>query len=191
MIRYVKDHLSQGCRANGDKRWLRLLPAVCQNYNDQPVTGTNVKRKTVNQFNYISLLEQLRKSTSPTMLFNIAHTTTYPQPLEPLVFRFKVGEKVLLARRSDYTVKNFSTFEKPSHVGAFGPEVYTVVGRAGKNNWKLFICPVYKLTSPSTGTLSSWYYESELRVASFATPKKRKPRRSGRLEKRRGGTGGR
>ena len=116
MIRYVKDQLSQACRANENKRWLHLLPAVCENYNNQNVTGTNVKRKTVSQYNYVSLLEQLRQSTAPTMLFNIATTTVYPPPLERLLFRFKVGDPVLFARRSDYTVKDFNHFEKPSQI---------------------------------------------------------------------------
>jgi len=168
MIRYVKDQLSQACRANENKRWLHLLPAVCENYNNQNVTGTNVKRKTVSQYNYVSLLEQLRQSTAPTMLFNIATTTVYPPPLERLLFRFKVGDPVLFARRSDYTVKDFNHFEKPSQIGAFGPRVYTVVGRAGKNNGALFICPVYKLTSPDTGLLSSWAYEDEMKPALYA-----------------------
>ena len=185
MIRYVKDHLSQACRANENKRWLHLLPAVCESYNNQNVTGTSIKRKTVSQYNYIGLLEQLRQSTAPTMLFNLATTTSYPPTVEKLLFRLKIGDRVLFARRSDYTVKDFNHFEKPSQLGAFGPRVYTIVGRAGKNNGDLFICPVYKLSSPETGLLSSWAYEDELKPALYAAPTPRRKKRKILSEERR------
>jgi hypothetical protein len=173
-------------RANGDQRWLHLLPGIIRQYNNGFVSGTTVRRMDVNAQNYLKLLEQLQSSDDPTLLFNIGTTTHYPKPLEKLIWRYKIGQKVLLARRVDYTLKNKSNFEKPSLVGSYGPEVYTVTERAGKNNWKLFICPVYRLSG-----LTSWFYESEIKPALFAEPKLRRKRRSRRLKGKKATSAGR
>lgn len=155
-------------RAAGDKRWLRLLPDLTKNHNEQFVTGTNVRRIDVNNENYLTLLEQKYKTEDPSLMFNLGTTTSYPKPLEKLVWRYEVGQKVLLARRVDYTLVGRSNFEKPSLTGSFGPNVYTVTSRAGKNTLGFFIAPVYRLSSLD----NTWIYERDLRPALFVEGEK-------------------
>jgi hypothetical protein len=115
-------------RANGDKRWLHLLPDVVSQYNRQFVTGTTIRRIDVNSENLPALLEQLHDTPEPTLAFTLGTTTSYPEPIEKLIFRYEIGDKVgyfflfggpehstedpflfvqvLLARRSDYTLSS-------------------------------------------------------------------------------------
>lgn len=163
-IGHCKNWLSQAMRANGDKRWVHLLPRFVADHNAGFVTGTDVVRSTVNQHNYVGLLAKMFKTESPTLLFNVSGMEDLPGPLAKLVWRHEVGDKVLLARRSDFSLKGKNSFEKVSVVGAYGPEVHTVARRMAKNNAKLFVTPVYGLAKlPGT-----WFYENELKPALFA-----------------------
>jgi hypothetical protein len=181
-IQYAKRQLSQMMLANGNHLWVRLVPALMAEYNDRLIPGTSIRRRDVNQHNYLRLLSELYKSTDPTALFNISSSNTYPSPLERLIWRFEVGQKVTLARRVDYSISKRSTFEKPSVAGVFGSKIYTITDRAAKNNWRLFICPVYALSDMP----GSWYYESEIREALFAdTKEKQRADRLRRFRKKR------
>jgi hypothetical protein len=151
-------------RANGNNRWVDLVPKLERHYNSQNVSGTSVRRSHVNQHNYLELLEQLFKTDDPTALFNLSSTDSYPPPIAKMVWRYDVGDKVILARRSDYALKDRHYFEKASVVGAYGPEVRTVVRRVAKHSGKLFVCPVYELS----GLEGTFFYDSELRRALFA-----------------------
>ena len=155
-------------RANGNNKWVDLLPGFLKHHNAQKVTGTEVVRNTVNQFNYVGLLSQLFKSSAPTLMSNISGSENLPDELASLVWKYDIGAKVLLARRVDYSLKSRkNTFDKVSVIGSFGPEVHVVSRRMGKNNANLFITPVYELEKlPGT-----WFYEQEVRLADFARDK--------------------
>lgn len=165
MIRFLKQRLSIAERANGDGRWAALLPGICKDYNNALVRGTDVRRRDVNQDNYLQLLEKLHRTTEPSLLFNMAETFRYPSGLSRFLWRYAVGDKVLLARRVDYDLRGRNYFEKPSVAGTYGPKVYTVTECRTKLNADLFLCPVYAL-SPLTGL----FYESELSPALFDVP---------------------
>lgn len=122
-----------------------------------------MKRSSVNQHNYVRLLSQLEKSAAPTLLFNVSDTEQYPRELAKMIFRFNLGARVLLARRVDHTLVGKNKFEKVSAVGAFGPRVYTVSRRVGKNNADLFVTPAYGLAE-IPGTL---FYQNELKPALY------------------------
>jgi hypothetical protein len=171
MIRYVKEHLSIAERANGDGKWVDHIPAVLAAYNGAKIRGTNLTRSSINQHNYLKFLGQLRKSTEPSMLFNMAETFRYPTALAKYLWRYRPGQKVLLARRVDYAIRDKNYFEKASVKGPYGPKVFTVTECLTKLNSDFFLTPVYRLDSGMTGL----YYESELSPALFAEPKKTTP----------------
>ena len=179
MIRFLKERLSMALRANEDGQWVHLLDGICRQYNASFIPGTKIRRSQVDQHNYLRLLEQLYRSPEPTMRFIMAETFRYPSRLARFLWDYKVGDKVLVARRSDHSLKDRHTFEKPSVVGSFGPTVYRVTACLTKKNWKLFITPVYTVARLSDGTpLSGKYYPDELAPADFAG------RRARRLEGR-------
>jgi len=164
MIRFLKQRLAIAERANGDGRWVVHLPGILKDYNSWRIKGTDVRRGDVNQDNYLTLLGKLRRTSEPSMLFNMAETFRAPTALAKFLWRYAVGDKVLLARRVDYALKDRTYFEKPSVSGTYGPTVYTVSACRTKLNADLFLCPVYALAPNLTG----WFYESELSPALFA-----------------------
>jgi hypothetical protein len=156
-------------RANGNNVWVTLIPDLEKDYNSQFVSGTTLRRRDIDQHNYMSLLQQLFQSDDPAMLFNVSNTDVYPSPIAKMVWKYDVGDRVMLARRVDYDLKGKHYFEKPSVVGSFGPDVRTIVRRVAKHSWKLFICPVYELS----GLPHAYFYDSELTPALFAEDGKR------------------
>jgi hypothetical protein len=164
MIRFLKERLSIAERANGDGRWAVHLPGILSDHNAQLIKGTRIRRNSVDQNNYLSLVGKLYKSTEPSMLFNMAEPFRAPSKLARFLWRYAVGDKVMLARRVDYDLKKKSYFEKPSVKGAFGPKVYTVTACRVKMNSAFFLNPVYELS-----TLTGLYYQTELSPALFAT----------------------
>ena len=152
-------------RANDNHKWVELLPSFLKHHNSQKVRDTDVVRSSVSQYNYVGLLSQLFKTSNPTAMSNISSSEHYPPEIAGLVWRFELGDKVLLARKADYSLKGAKNyFEKVSTRGSFGPRVHVVSRRMGKNNADLFITPVYQLEAlPGT-----WFYEQELRLAVFA-----------------------
>jgi hypothetical protein len=164
MIRYLKEHLSIAERAHGDGRWVVYLEGILTAYNNSMIKGTKVRRNTVDQHTYLTLLGQLRRSTDPSMLFNMTTNFQYPTALSRFLWRYRPGQKVLLARRVDYDIRDKNYFEKASVKGPFGPKIFTVTECTAKMNSDFFITPVYRLDSGMTGL----YYESELSPALFA-----------------------
>jgi hypothetical protein len=163
MIRFLKERLSTAERANGDGRWVPHLEGVLLDYNRKLIAGTKIRRNSVNQDNYLSLVGQLSGADEPSMLFNMAETFRAPSGLARFLWRHAVGDPVLLARRVDYDLKKRNYFEKASVKGTFGPTVYKVKACRTKLSGDLFICPVYELHG-----LTGLYYESELSPANYA-----------------------
>jgi hypothetical protein len=166
-IAFLKRRLSIALAANprGDLNWLRHLPGILHDYNARPVQGTDVPKNSVSKRNYLSLLQKLYGTTDPEALWNLTTSANYSPRVARRLWKHEVGDKVLLSRRADYTpLGRRGAFEKPTVRGAFGPKVYTVVGRRLKNNFRLFAVPVYRL-----GGLDGLYYPTELKPARFAT----------------------
>jgi hypothetical protein len=75
------------------------------------------------------------------------------------IFRFELGQKVLLARKADWSKKPYR-FVKISELGGFGPSVYTVSGRQLRANKRFDrYIPVYSLKELGH---SLHFYEREL-----------------------------
>lgn len=171
MVRFLKQRLSIAERASGDGRWVTHLPGILRDYNQSKIKGTNVRRSDVSQDNYLNLLGQLRHTSEPSLLFNMSEAHNAPSGLSRFLWRYSVGDRVLLARRVDYAIRGKNYFEKPSVAGTFGPRVYTITACRTKLNSEYFLCPVYGLTSDETGPLSGWYYQEEVSPALFDRPR--------------------
>jgi hypothetical protein len=170
MIRWVKESLSTAERAVGDGRWVVNLQGLVSEYNSRVIPGTDVVRKDVNKNNYVRLLEKKYKSDSPTSLMNLANLPENSS-LARFVWKFKVGDAVLLARRVSDDLKK-RIFDKASVVGTYSPKVYRVSGRHTKLNSGLFLCALYSLEG-----LPGKYYQTDLSAASFEPPLTRQRRR--------------
>ena len=163
MIRFVREHLSIAERAHGDGKWLVHLPGILRHYNNDLIRGTTFRRKTVTQYNYISMLAQLRRSPDVSMLFNMQQPFNYGTALGKYLWRYRPGDRVIIARRVNYEIRGHGNFPKVSRTGAFGDKVYSVVACTAKVNSAMFLTPAYRLS----GLTSTLFYDSELSPALF------------------------
>ena len=117
MIEVYKRLTTLGMEAAGTERWIEIIQQICREQNNLTIAGTNIKRSDVTPQNYVSLLEVLWKSTEPTMLFNLSDGPRYPSALAKYLWAFKPGDKVALARRVNYKLRDYSPYEKVSVKG--------------------------------------------------------------------------
>ena len=176
--RYIfmaKSHLSQSMKAAKTERWVDFVEPLCKHHNSSFLKGTNLVRKDITIHNYLSLIDQLVRAPSPTLLFNFGTSPAFPTALAKYVWKFRPGSKVMLRRKVNYKLKNKNTFEKVSVVGGFGPDIFTVSECNIKNSGRFFITPTYKLRE-----IGGSFYQSDLVEAGFLarrTSLKRKRRR--------------
>lgn len=169
MISYCKSKLAMalGFNEKGDFCWTRHVESVVSHYNSQLIDGTNIVRNSVNKQNYGSLLEQLRGSNDPWMLHNISTSRNFSPWLKARLWKFREGQKVLLARQADYEAKGQQTkqggsFFKRSVEGSWAPKVRTITQLWLKDS-KFFVTPTYSLQG-----LNGKFYENEILPADFA-----------------------
>jgi hypothetical protein len=165
-IKFLKRRLAVALRANkkGDNNWLQHLDPIVRDYNAQCVPGTNIRRDDVNKFNVRNVLEQVYHSKDYEALFTGSVASNFsPQLTKLLGFRFKPGQKVLLAKTSNYFTKK-SAFAKPTVEGAYGDHVFTVAECLLKTDkTKRFYNYVYRLEG-----VEGLFYPSELIPALFS-----------------------
>jgi hypothetical protein len=168
-IFFLKRRLSQALNLNpkGDNSWVRHLPSILREYNSRVVPGTLIPRDSVTKFNYMEVLEELRASTDPTMLWNISASSNFSPFLQKKLFKFRVGDRVLVARAADYESRGQETqkggsFFKRSVEGSYAPTVRTVTKLWLKDS-HFFLTPCYEVTG-----IIGKLYESELIPALFS-----------------------
>jgi hypothetical protein len=160
-IRFLKDRLSIALMTNWkkSKNWIQYIDGILDEYNSKNVTGTRIQRKTVNKSNYVRVLEQVYRTKNPEALQNIQTGSNYSPGLRKKLFRYSLGDLVVLANRANYT-KKLSAFSKPSVAGSYGQKKYAITRQRMKNNGNIYLTPVYGLEG-----LSGLFYPSELRPA--------------------------
>ena len=165
-IRYLKDRLSQAMQQSGSKRWVDSLEQVVRDYNSRPVTGTNIKRLSVDKMNFMDVLRQKSKLEDPSVLFNLGEARHFSRRLGDKLFRYKLDDHVLISRDANYLLKDRERgmFVKRSMKGAYGPIVYKIVARILKNNAQQFLTPVYALKAVMKNDKDpqGYFYEQEL-----------------------------
>jgi hypothetical protein len=163
MIKFLKRSITQSLRFNpkGDNCWTKNVSGILKAYNSRVIPGTTRPRDSVTKHNYMEMLEELRGSTDPTMLFNISTSTNYSPWLKSKLWNFKENDRVLVAREADYKAKGQQTtkggsFFKRSVEGSWSPVVRRVTQLWLKDS-RFFLTPVYRVSG-----ISSLLYETEL-----------------------------
>jgi hypothetical protein len=136
-IRFVKTKLSQAMVHKKTKNWIQFIQPLVVEYNKQKVERTNLRRQTIGKHNWSDFLSQLFRTKEPELLFNSSRAGPFlHDSWNKKIFKFAVGQKVLLARHAnwkksegDLDQKAKSVFLKASTVGGFGDKHFTVSGR--------------------------------------------------------------
>jgi hypothetical protein len=144
--------------ANQTSNWTSFLPTIAHSYNQQYITGTKIKRASVDSSNYLTALNAIYKHSDASLLFNSYSMGKFSPEMSKTLFRFQISQKVWLQRKLDHNITRKSQFEKPSDKGSFS-NVYTIKERSLKHDSKNFLAPVYKLHG-----ISGYFYSSELRA---------------------------
>jgi hypothetical protein len=170
LIRYCKERFSTALAASKQegrvsRNWVGLIPGLVRDYNIKHVPGTDVRRIDVDARNYLDLLEEVHGSADPTAHFNAAQSGHYSKRVTKALWKYQMGDKVLLARSANRLLKKEKgSFEKPSVEGSFGPQIFTI-SRLRLKDSHYFLTPVYGLEEAPPKIL---FYESELKPALFA-----------------------
>jgi hypothetical protein len=185
-LRWMKVRLTRAMIAKGTRCWTALVDPIVRSHNVERVPGTRYRRVDVNNNSWLEVAAQKLEADSRrggggpmedvTTAFNTGTTSEsqIPEAWRKRLFKFRVGDRVLLSRRSDYRETN-KTFPKPSVEGAFGSDTYTVIGAYLRNTRTLEKVSVYKIRSDaSKRTVPGFYYDNEL----LKLPPQAPPRRS-------------
>lgn len=191
-IRYVKEKLSQALIIKNTKNWIQFVTPIIQEHNNEIIEGTSFKRSAITKNNFNDFLTQrlkinkntkfiqkylpnIKVSDDPTLLINSAriYSDFISKDWNDSIFTYKTGDKVYLARRSDWKNKKIGAFFKASHWGAFGPDIYTISNRQLRavKNFKGYV-PVYSLKEIGS---EHFFYASELKKAVHEEKEKDEP----------------
>jgi hypothetical protein len=159
-VGFLKKKLGQALSLWGGKNWLGYLAEAVEAYNNERVPGTSYKRKNVIRKNFNRFASQLLKEPKLDTRFSSFKAGPFKnRDWNKRIFRFELGQKVLLARKADWSKKPYR-FVKISELGGFGPSVYTVSGRQLRANKRFDrYIPVYSLKELGP---SLHFYEREL-----------------------------
>ena len=160
MIGHLKSNLSiaLGNNARGDNCWTKHLPGIVAYYNEKKIAGTDIKRKDISRANFGEVIAKRLGAKDYSPLINTSVSSNFSKKMRQLLFKFQVGDKVLLARSAHYNVRmQGGKFGKKSVIGSYGDKVYTVKKCLLKSNDRFFLNPVYRLSR-----LKGLYYSSEL-----------------------------
>lgn len=167
-IRTAKEALSIACSMNKSKKWTEFIEPFLKSYNSKRIKGTTYKRSSVNRNNYMDFLRQVLKADDASIFFNVSSFSdkSLSGKNASKIWKFKVGEKVLLSQSADYTLDP-KNFPKKSVTGAYPSGViYEVTSRKLKTTSDMFLTPVYEIKGPK-GEMSGIYYQTELVPALF------------------------
>jgi hypothetical protein len=165
-IRTVKDRLGTALALNdkGDNRWLPHLEKIVKDHNSRFVKGSKtIRRDEVNKFNVNKLLAEKYHVADFTPNFNMSVVGNFSKEmLKAIPFKYQVGQKVLLSRSANYTLKTDS-FAKRSAEGSYGKQVFEVENVFLKTNNKNMLSMVYKIRD-----LEGLFYSTEIVPANFS-----------------------
>jgi hypothetical protein len=164
--RFLKDRLGQAMGMAADdpgtrNRWVAHLPAILEDYNSRNVTGTDIRRRDVDESNYLEVLEQ-RFGRSRADFEPLQSAESFSRRLYGQLFRYSPGDRVVVSRSATYGAPSSETapggaFLKRSLKGAYAPAVHVVKSGSLRTAASGAAVPVYHLTG-----LAGPFYETEL-----------------------------
>ena len=125
-IRWVKRDLSVKLLKSGGKNWIKHLPAVINEHNDEQIPGTDFAPNQINGSNFMEFINQLHDVNDQTMNFStnsIDSRSIVSKNWIKILFKFRLGQKVLASR---YSLEGRKTFGKSSVDGTYSPEPYII-----------------------------------------------------------------
>ena len=125
-IRYTKHQLSTARISRGGKKWIDLLPEVIASHNRKKVEGTSFSPNEIDDSNFREYTNQLEDVEDATLYFNtnsIDHRSILSTTWKNKIFKFKIGDKVLVTRDS---LKGRKAFKKASVEGTFDSTPYYI-----------------------------------------------------------------
>lgn len=137
-----------------------------EDYNDKLVKGSKkFKRKDVNKLNVNQLLAEKYNVKDFTPLANSSVLSNFSEPmLKAIKFKFQRGQRVLLSRSANYTLKS-DKFAKPSAEGSYSKKVYTIDQVYLKTNAKQYLTMFFTIKG-----LLGKFYPTEMVPANFSEP---------------------
>lgn len=136
-------------RKRGDDdaaNWIRFLKPIANHLNSRKVPGTNFRRKNVNEFNYIDMLDQKYGGEA------YAHLNTGSVSGSRLkkewgnrLFKFNLRDRVLVDRRALTGRSRKKLFDKASTEGGYSPRIHVVMRRKLVSGKPGRYVPVYRL----------------------------------------------
>ena len=133
-IRFMKTSLSKMLTLRKSKKWIQFVEPIVKAYNEEKIAGTSYRRNRITKENFLDFAGQVLKMKDPELAFNSCRVGPFAQEsINKQIFKFKVGDKVLLAVEADWKNKR-SGFYKKSVGGSFatsseGRKRFTVSGR--------------------------------------------------------------
>lgn len=126
----MKNRLSAALKFRSSKRWIDFVPGLVKEYNTTKIEGTSYRRQAVTKDNFDHFLTQLLGTDQPELLFNAGVVSRFQtESWNRLVFRFRLGQKVLLSKRAEWKAKHkYHAFTKYSVEGGYSEKPYTVSG---------------------------------------------------------------
>jgi hypothetical protein len=165
-IGFLKGKIGQALSIWGGKKWIHFLNEAVSAYNNEKIPGTSYKRKSISKHNFDHFASQLLKEKNLDTRFSSFKAGPFAHAnWNKKIFKFDLGEKVLLARKSNWSVKR-PIFLKTSEKGGFGKSIFTIESRQlrADRSFKHYV-PVYGLKELGP---SMHFYEKELAKTSAA-----------------------
>ena len=152
-------------------RWLSYLPGIVAHYNAKLIKGTDIPRNLADPEDYMAIVAKRYRTDDPSLIQNSMVARKFSTLTGDRIFKYRVGDPVLVARAAGAaaaasSAEEKSTFFKRSVSGSYGARVHRVSDRFLKATSKLIMLPVYRLQD-SDGL----FYEHEIKRAYFAEKK--------------------
>lgn len=173
-IGIVKEKLGQALLRNSpttNKNWIRFVEPLQRRYNSLPIPGTDFRRDSVNEANFIRFM--LAKSKSPdlssdSMEMIFPSTRISHLRMADKFFKFSIGDKVVLSKRANWKKepgskeRDFKRYAREK--GGWESKILTISDRqlrlTARPGLSTYV-PMYALAEQPPHT--SLFYESELK----------------------------
>ena len=142
--KFVKSKLFALMKQNGTRRWIDYLTPVINEHNRGKISGTHFKRNQIDSSNFFEFMAEKHRVKDFAIFLNssrIMGSNILNKKWLKDIFKFQVGDRVLLARKVSPGEKGSFAIKKPSHVGYFSESIYRVYSRELASTKKLSLLP--------------------------------------------------